>query len=1700
VLYNDNTDPVACSGIDTSGWNGGVKDITVDADDCGGAMTQAVDTFTWNSCSLTAPGVPTVSNITATSVDLTWTAATGDTVTSYLVNGVDVGNVLTTTVSSLSGNTGYTFNVAAQSATCTGPTSSVSTATLPAAPTGVTASNPTTSGMAVSWTGVSGTETVTYAISGGATVANATSPEAISGLSPNTTYQFNVTATNSSGSGAASSASAPLYTLAVAPSAPTVNNATGNTLDVIIGADSNPAATEYAIRINGGSFTNQYVQGDGSVGATEAWLTPGAWGAKTVTGLALGTNYSFDVKARNGGSVETAFSTATALSTQNAINETTGASVAATVGDSKISVTANYTGDFPTDNNDAIVEWELCSGACDGSTFSNSSGLLGNDPTGPYTYEITGLTNFSTYQVRITLVDPDGTIPGTGWAAAGSDIEYVVTDLAPTDPMIHNAASTGSTKWGGTWGLPGGQYGQFTCETCHTDTTTNIKRIKGTITAPSGSFPGSTVTFTSAVDGSSDFGDINAAHSTSEGVCEVCHTYDATQANGVKHHGFDMSGASAADRDHFNQLDCLSCHNHKAGFLPTSCDSCHGDPPITNDTDGSTNTGLTHTDVTGSATVGAHDAHVNTLGFNDCNTCHNGYIMPNGGDIDINFNVDFSANGSGTSNTGSYVGQNGVSYNGTVQAAADSLTCDTVYCHGGSIGGTNPTWDGTVACGDCHGATTGTPPTSVSHATHVGSLGLDCSVCHGSGYTAGTVAPADHVDGTVFYDVTSVPNTGSAATYNGQVSASLATLAPANTDASCANVSCHFGTTPNWDTANSTDCASCHNNGAGEPWPSSGAHDAHFTALNVSLSASVDNEATVRAECNICHNGTAATHADTNKDVAFGATYDDQSAGAPGIAGGQCSNISCHGGQTTPAWSTGSINVGTACTSCHKLEDPATEYNSASTGMHAITTGISSKNHGADYNCSACHSAPPSNHFAGLDTTAMDTVDNMVGGITIGATPDQTTCAMTCHLEKTTAGRSANTAWARLNDKAKASSGSCDTCHGVFNSFVSGFSPSHVVAGLTDTANHGVCKTCHGFTEGDSDASYSTTWGTGNHGNASITMNGPDSTPGPAAGAGYADDTWNCTNTCHSLTGAETEANARALADSGWPVEYGDFGAGSCDGCHGPGGSGPTVVWPSANSGFAGDQYGAHLRWTAGETLTSAGGNNGARSWNDQCLGCHGFHSGEAPLIANNDIVGINYSSHSGIYIGGTATTATTEAEICWECHDSQGVSEWGTDDGGNNFTSQFANNYDFGNMTGGGSSWYGEWNSGAGFGYKSGQIQSTHSASSAGSSALATTGLNNSTENRDAVTNIRCSYCHDVHNTAGHSSNPAGQLAGDVDGKPYLRGSWRNNPYNEDGAPQSGADFTAASGAYNNVPRAVATAAQVSGGTEGGYWIDQNTDHNGAGNDTNTDGYLDWTPTEMAGLCFACHMTGTAAISDKINDMDELTSDTAAIWLGTNGNGHANSVLGGDPTTTTNEFNVFGVRGTATDTDNNPRQSYDGIGARPADTGSIGDGFRSPNPEGFPDYWASQTGNSVPNWPQITGVGTRPSGYPADQWGVNRDGSLTQEKYHQFSCSKCHNPHASRLPKLMITNCLDTKHNTWDNQYDLNPAETLDNNDAYTGTASANQNKAISNWSNAQNCHRLGGIQATNGRSGYDSRADEAGVGAGWNNVTPWD
>ncbi len=465
-------------------------------------------------------------------------------------------------------------------------------------------------------------------------------------------------------------------------------------------------------------------------------------------------------------------------------------------------------------------------------------------------------------------------------------------------------------------------------------------------------------------------------------------------------------------------------------------------------------------------------------------------------------------------------------------------------------------------------------------------------------------------------------------------------------------------------------------------------------------------------------------------------------------------------------------------------------------------------------------------------------------------------------------------------------------------------------------------------------------------------------------------------------------------------------------------------------------------------------------------------------LIPNDSRVGINYRS-GGVHLKaniGARGEKQSEAELCWGCHTPNNISEWGADSAptkATEFLSGNGNDYNFGqiylNAAGGTvtSNWLGDgqgafWRSGntPGFNYKDGRIRSTHSTDPTGSSALIAGSAYNysntaNSERLDAVNIIRCSNCHDVHNT--NMSPMAADLL-DPTGPPYLRGKWKSSPYKEDGAPQLGTSYTAqiTTGlpgyGYGPVPRANTSTTQQMGG----YWIDQNS-----GNPTGT-----WSYETSAALCQLCH--------SKTVDSLEQAADSGGLWISAT-NGHANSVLGGTGTGAPNIFlnGAGGRNGTGgAQVDPNPGAWMGFQNSLASNTNTYGYGPRSTDG----GYLAPLQTPSKPNISTNLNFG----------WGVTVDAATIEGGYHQFSCSKCHNPHASRLPKLMITNCLDVARNTWEQSYDT-IAENADWS-IFNTAASSRSTMKLSHLSTAQNCHRY-----------IDDNGDNVPEEKGWNKVTPW-
>jgi predicted CxxxxCH...CXXCH cytochrome family protein len=593
------------------------------------------------------------------------------------------------------------------------------------------------------------------------------------------------------------------------------------------------------------------------------------------------------------------------------INSTAAGTASVSPGNGTISVNAPYTNDS-NGNNDLLIEWGL-----NGVNFSLGSSLRPHAAS-PYVFNIPSLTNGTAYQVQVTYQDN-----ATGDGVTGSAVQ-TFTNIEPSawvdNDLLHNSlrfacdkigysdqtaceAAGGvwdeTKKWATGWGTDTGEYGPIMCSTCHTKGATNIKRIRSAIP---GSFPGSGVVANNA---STDYGADNTTHGTSDRVCEVCHSQTIV-------HKYNMPAAVGHNGD-----NCIGCHEHNKGFR-ASCSACHGNPPVDAATlvfRAGAETGSSNSDG-----WGAHATHVTTEAFT-CDTCHGtsfgtgaSHSSDGTGSITIEFNAYGSTAGDYDGQVAVTNGYDGVS--GLLGTVDNSRTCDAVYCHGGTINGTSPAWNGAAACGSCHAAVAGTVsalPSGTSHNTHANTLGLSCSACHGTN----GAGPSGHLDGDVSWDVTALPNTGATVTYNGSTTGTSGSLAPSTGSyGTCSNVSCHFGNvTPAWDNG-PLQCNDCHNNGSPDDTnvttqlltaaPPSGQHDLHVNA----------SDTYIKSYCVSCHGAGSDTashtgHADgsptfpatgTASDPMQESDYSD--AGTPGnaVANDDTCATACH---LAANWGTG---------------------------------------------------------------------------------------------------------------------------------------------------------------------------------------------------------------------------------------------------------------------------------------------------------------------------------------------------------------------------------------------------------------------------------------------------------------------------------------------------------------------------------------------------------------------------------------------------------------------------------------------------------------------------------------------------------------------------------------------------------------------------------------------------------------------------
>jgi hypothetical protein len=134
-----------------------------------------------------------------------------------------------------------------------------------------------------------------------------------SNLNPNEAFAYRVRARDSAAVPNVTQWSDPAsaYTLANVPDAPLLSGATGNSLDIDVQPNGNPAPTEFAILCAATAdpaWNGQFVDATGHPSATEVWQMDGVWSTLTVQGLAGALPYCFQVKARNGDQLEADYS------------------------------------------------------------------------------------------------------------------------------------------------------------------------------------------------------------------------------------------------------------------------------------------------------------------------------------------------------------------------------------------------------------------------------------------------------------------------------------------------------------------------------------------------------------------------------------------------------------------------------------------------------------------------------------------------------------------------------------------------------------------------------------------------------------------------------------------------------------------------------------------------------------------------------------------------------------------------------------------------------------------------------------------------------------------------------------------------------------------------------------------------------------------------------------------------------------------------------------------------------------------------------------------------------------------------------------------------------------------------------------------------------------------------------------------------
>jgi len=349
VTGSGSSSPITVSGLS----NGTAYTFTVKA-------TNSVGTGSASSASsvvtpvipATTPGGPTsvsaVAGNAQAAVSFTVPASTGGApISFYTVSATPVGSgtIVTAwgsgspiTVTGLTNGTAFTFTVTATNSVGPSAASSASTAVTPATTPGVPTSVSAVAGNAqavvtfTAPTSTGGPPITQYTVTsspGSVTATGTTSPITVTSLTNGTAYTFTVTATNSVGPGAASSASTAV-TPATTPSVPTSVSALAGNAQAVVSFTA-PAST-------GGATISSYTVSAIPVGGGTIVTAKGTGSPITVTGLINGTAYTFTVTATNSAGSSSSSSTSAAITVEKLAQTITWAAPS-----DRLSTSGNFT-------------------------------------------------------------------------------------------------------------------------------------------------------------------------------------------------------------------------------------------------------------------------------------------------------------------------------------------------------------------------------------------------------------------------------------------------------------------------------------------------------------------------------------------------------------------------------------------------------------------------------------------------------------------------------------------------------------------------------------------------------------------------------------------------------------------------------------------------------------------------------------------------------------------------------------------------------------------------------------------------------------------------------------------------------------------------------------------------------------------------------------------------------------------------------------------------------------------------------------------------------------------------------------------------------------------------------------------------------------------------------------------------------------